>query len=90
LDEFAEALSLSDKIIVIDIYAAREKNTVGISAKDLAEAVTLRGKECYYIATSFGFDNAEKFILKNLKKDDLLITMGAGDVVNIGDNLLEK
>ncbi|MCL2718544.1 MAG: UDP-N-acetylmuramate--L-alanine ligase [Lachnospiraceae bacterium] len=90
IKEFAAALSLADKIIVTDIYAAREKNTTGISAKDLADKVSSLGKECYYLPTADSFEAAEKFILKNLKKDDLLITMGAGDVVNIGDNLLKK
>jgi len=90
LSEFATALSLADKIIVVDIYAAREKNTIGISAKNLADEISAFGKECYYVSTSLGFDGVEKFILENLQKNDLLITMGAGDVVNIGDNLLRK
>jgi len=90
MNEFAAALSLADKIIVVDIYAAREKNTIGISAKDLADEVSTLGKKCYYFSTADGFDEVEKFILKNLQKNDLLITMGAGDVVDIGDNLLGK
>ena len=90
LEEFAESLSLADKIILIDIYAARETNTIGISAKDLADKISALGNECYYIPTSEGFDEAEKFILENLKENDLLITMGAGDVVNIADNLVGK
>jgi UDP-N-acetylmuramate--alanine ligase len=90
LPEFASALALADRVIVVDIYAAREQNTVGISGKDLADALSARGSECYYIPTADGFAAAEKFILENLKKDDLLITMGAGDVVNIGENLLKK
>ena len=87
---FAAALSLADRIIIVDIYAAREKDNIGVHAKDLAAAVSARGKTCNYIATSAGFSDAEKFILKHLQKNDLLITMGAGDVVNIGNNLLEK
>jgi UDP-N-acetylmuramate--alanine ligase len=90
LPEFAAALSLADWLIIVDIYAAREKNTVGISGKDLAEAIAALGNECYYMPTSEGFSAVEKFILKNLQEDDLLITMGAGDVVTIADNLLKK
>jgi UDP-N-acetylmuramate--alanine ligase len=90
LPEFAAALSLADLIIIVDIYAAREKNTVGISGKALAVAVAALGNECYYMPTSQGFSAVEEFILKNLQKDDLLITMGAGDVVTIADNLLQK
>lgn len=88
--EFADALSLADKVIVIDIYAAREKNQSGITGEDLANEIKSRGRECYYIPTAEGFHDAEKFILKNLQKDDLLITMGAGDVVTIGDSLLNN
>jgi UDP-N-acetylmuramate--alanine ligase len=90
LPEFVEALALADRVIVVDIYAAREQNTVGISSKDLAAALVARGSECYYIPTADGFAEAEKFILENLEKNDLLITMGAGDVVNLGENLLGK
>ena len=46
-----------------------------------------QGKEAYYFPS---FEEIEKFLLKNCKKGDLLITMGAGNVVNIGDNLLKS
>ena len=85
LKDFAIALSKADKIVLADIYAAREKNTIGISSKDLLAELQKLGKECYYFPT---FDEIEKFLLKNCINGDLLITMGAGDVVKIGENLL--
>ena len=87
LDDFAKALSLSDEIILTDIYAAREKNEVGISSEDLAEKIRLNGKNVNYIPA---FSDIESFVLKNVQKGDLLITMGAGDVVNIGENLISR
>lgn len=87
LTEFAKALSLSDKVILADIYAAREKDTLGISSKTLQAEIEKLGVECYYFPS---FTEIENFILKNCTKDDLLITMGAGDVVKIGENLLQK
>ena len=87
LDDFAKALSLSDEIILTDIYAAREKNEVGISSEDLAEKIRLNGKNVNYIPA---FSDIERFVLKNVQKGDLLITMGAGDVVNIGENLTSR
>lgn len=87
LDEFASALSLADKVILPDIYAAREKDTLNISSGDLQTAIQKLGTECYYF---HGFDEIESFLLKNCEKNDLLITMGAGDVVKIGENLLTK
>ncbi len=85
LTDFAQALTLADKVILTDIYAAREKNTIGISSKDLLHELQCLGKECYYFST---FDEIENFLLKNCINGDLLITMGAGDVVKIGENLL--
>jgi UDP-N-acetylmuramate--alanine ligase len=85
LDDFAHALTLADKIVLADIYAAREKNTVGISSLDLCKRITELGTECYYFPS---FDEIENFLLENCINGDLLITMGAGDVVKIGENLL--
>ena len=85
--EFVETLSLADAVVFADIYAAREINTIGISSKDLCDEMIKLGKEAYYFPS---FEEIEKFLLKNCKKGDLLITMGAGNVVNIGDNLLKS
>lgn len=85
LGDFAEALSLADKVVLTDIYAAREKNTIGITSEDLLRELERLGSECYYFPS---FDEIENFLLKNCINGDLLITMGAGDVVKIGENLL--
>ena len=85
LPEFARALSLADKIVLADIYAAREKDTLGISSRTLQEEIRKSGKECFYFPS---FDEIENFLLENCINGDLLITMGAGDVVKIGENLL--
>ncbi len=87
LPEFAKALSLADEIILADIYAARETDTLGISSKTLQAEIGNLGHRCYYFPS---FGEIENFILKNCTKDDLLITMGAGDIVKIGDALLKK
>ena len=85
LSQFADALSLADGVILADIYAAREKNTIGISSRDLQGMLIKLGKECYYFPT---FDEIENFCLKNCTPGDMLITMGAGDIVKIGESLL--
>ena len=85
LKEFAQALSLADKVILADIYAAREKNTIGITSMDLLKEIEKSGKECYYFPS---FDEIENFLLENCINGDLLLTMGAGDIVKIGENLL--
>ncbi len=86
-DDFAKALSAADAVILADIYAAREKDTLGISSADLCEAIKKHGKESYYFGS---FDEIENFILQNCSPGDLLITMGAGDIVKVADNLLGK
>lgn len=85
--EFADALSLADHVILADIYAARETDTLGMSSELLADELKTKGCDVYYFP---GFEEIETFILENCKNDDLLITMGAGDVVNIGENLLKR
>ncbi len=90
LNEFAEALSLADHVVLADIYAAREKDNLGISSRTLRDKIVEMGHECNYFPTSENFSEIEKFLLQNCTKGDLLITMGAGDVVKIGDELLGR
>lgn len=87
LPEFAKALSKADRVVLADIYAAREKNTLGISSMDLCEAIRAEGTTCEYFPS---FDEIENFLLENCTQGDLLITMGAGDIVKVGERLLGK
>ena len=87
MKDFAKALSLADKVVLADIYAARETDTLGISSETLQTEIRALGHECYYFPS---FDEIENFLLENCINGDLLITMGAGDVVKIGENLLGK
>lgn len=85
MDEFAQALSLADHVVLADIYAARETDTLGISSKDLMEKIRQLGTPCEYFPT---FDEIENYMLEHCVPGDLLITMGAGDVFQIGEKLL--
>ena len=85
LKDFAKALSLADVVVLSDIYAAREKNTIGVSSTDILDLLQSDGVESYYFPR---FDEIENFILQNCCDGDLLITMGAGDIVNIGNRIL--
>ena len=85
MDEFAEALSLADNIVLTDIYAARENDNLGISSEDLMNKIIEKGKKCYHFRS---FSDIENFLLQNCIPEDLLITMGAGDVLKIGESLL--
>lgn len=87
LKDFAEVLSLADVVVLADIYAAREQNTFDISSKDILNLLKENGTDCYYFPS---FEEIKKFLLDNCINGDLLITMGAGNVVEIGESLLQK
>ena len=87
LTDFADALSHADHVVLTDIYAAREVNTLGISSGMLQEELLKKGTDCSYFSS---FAEIEKFLSKKCMHGDLLITMGAGDVLKIGENLLSR
>ncbi len=75
-DSFAASFTDCDEVIFADIYAAREKNTCGISSKNLADAV----ENGTYVGD---FDAIGDYIRAKLSPGDLLIVMGAGDIIKI-------
>jgi UDP-N-acetylmuramate--alanine ligase len=87
LDDFAKALSAADVVVLADIYAAREPDIYGVSSKDIADRIEKLGTEVHYLGS---FDQCEKFLEKNIVNNDLLITMGAGNVYLVGEHLLQK
>ncbi len=86
LNDFAEALKEFDHIIVLDIYAAREVNNHEISSKDLVNKIKSLGKEALYIPD---FDECVDYVKKNVEKNDIVITVGAGTVTEIGPMLVK-
>ncbi len=87
LDDFAAALSAADVVVLPDIYPAREPDIYGVSSKDIADRLEKLGTEVHYLGS---FEACEKYLEKNLLNNDLLITMGAGDVYLVGENLLSR
>ncbi len=85
MDDFAKALLNFDNIIILDIYAAREKNTYGITSKDLADKICSLGKKALYIPD---FNECVKYLKQNISENDIIITQGAGTVTEIGPMLL--
>ena len=84
--EFAEALSHADHLILADIYAARETDTLGVSSEALAAEAKKLGTDALYLPT---FADIETFLKEHCQPGDLLITMGAGDIVTVGEDLLK-
>lgn len=85
--DFVETLSHADHIILTDIYAARETDTLGVSSEQIVALLKEKNCDAYYMSS---FEEVEEFVLDHCQKGDMLITMGAGDVVNIGESLLKK
>ncbi len=90
LDDFAEVLSLADIVVLADIYAARETDDLGVSSKDILTRLEGKGCSAFYFPSSDNFEGIEKFLLKNCIDGDLLITMGAGNIYEVGEHLLGR
>lgn len=86
LAEFAESFNNADEVVIADIYAAREKKDKTIHAKDLVEEIKKQNKNAQYIHS---FDKIKDFLLKNTKKGDVVITIGAGDIFKVGEALIK-
>lgn len=86
-EEFAQTLTLADEVVLADIYAARETDDLGVSAKQLAERIRGLGTPAHYFPS---FEEIEKFLWEHCMHGELLITMGAGNIVNVGEFLVEQ
>ena len=86
LEEFASALSGADVVGLVDIYASREKDTGLVSSADLQKRIEALGTKAYYIGD---MAEAKKFLAENCSPQDMLITMGAGDVFKVGEALVK-
>ena len=86
LEDFAKALLNFDNIIVLDIYAAREKNTFNISSKDLVDKIVSLDKNAIYIPN---FEDCVNYLKDNVKDGDIVMTLGAGTVTQIGPMLVD-
>ena len=83
LNEFADALSIADRVVLTEIMGSREKNTYNIYSKDLAEKID----GAVWFPT---FDEVADYVVKNAESGDLVLTFGCGDVYKVGYLMIEK
>ena len=83
LDEFAEVLSIADKVVLSQIMGSREVNTYGIHSSDLAAKID----GCEYFDT---FEEIAQYIADNAREGDLIITLGCGDIYKSAKLMIEK
>ena len=86
-NEFGEAFYSADKVIITDIYAAREDDPGDIHSKDLVEKLYHNNVDAIYISK---FEDIVDYLKDNMKPNDLLITAGAGPVYRVGELLIEE
>ena len=82
-DDFVAQLRRPDVVLLAEIFAAREKNTIGISSADLADRIP--GANFYAC-----FDDLENALRSLAQPGDIILTVGAGDVYRIGERLVEE
>lgn len=85
LPDFATSLGIADRVYVTEIYASRERDTLGMSGGMIAERIT--GAQAEFVPT---LGAAIEALLDDLAAGDVLITMGAGDIWRAGEALLER
>jgi len=84
-NDFVEVLAMADFLIVMPIYAARERPIKGVTSKKLAEAIKKKNPNTLYMES---FNTIAKKLSELAGKDDVIITMGAGDVYKVGEKLV--
>jgi UDP-N-acetylmuramate--alanine ligase len=88
LEDFFTAFNHADKLVIMDIYAAGENPIPGVSGKALYEGIKKYGhKDATFITSR---DKILEHLVGTVKTGDLVLTLGAGDVWKIGEQLLEN
>lgn len=87
LNDFSNAFFDADEVIITDIYAAREKDTGEISSKDLVNKIKNTSNNATYISN---FDDISKYLHEHAKPGDIIFTVGAGNIFEVGERLLSN
>lgn len=87
-DEFGKAFEDADKVVLTDIYAARESDIYNVSSQDLLNEIkkNFPDKDVYYFPEK---EEAAEFVYKRSMPEDIILTMGAGDIYKAGAHILE-
>ena len=87
-DDFVTAFDGADRLILIDIYAAGEDPVAGVSSEALYQAIRKQGHlDAQYIVAR---DDVVPELRKAVKDGDIVLTLGAGDVYQIGEALVAE
>ncbi len=92
LKQFSSSFTLADRVIVLEIYGSARESSGAVSSKDLVNAINRHNQqkhikqEVIYLPT---LKDCEKYLRSNLRRGEVAVLMGAGDVFKVGKNLLK-
>ena len=81
--DFVEVLKLADQLVLAEIYAAREQNTIGIHSSDLAAEIP--GSVCFET-----LPEVADYLRSIAKPGDIILTVGAGDIYKAGEAICDQ
>jgi len=87
IKEFAKSLALADKIILMDIYPAREKPIKGVTSELIFNELVKIDSDVKYF---HGNKPIEEYLLKEIKPEDIIVFQGAGDITLLCDGFISK
>lgn len=85
--EFAKSLLAFDNIILVDIFPAREKNIYNVSPEDIINVIKKNNKDAIHISD---YDEIKKYLSERVEKDDIILTLGAGNITKLGSRLVSN
>mgnify|MGYP000762937482 FL=1 len=83
LDDFAKALSIPQHVVMTEILAVRETNTYNIHTSDLAAKIP---GSCWFDS----FEEIADYVMTHAKENDLILTLGGGDIYKCANLIVEK
>lgn len=85
--DFAKSLLAFDNIIIADIFPAREVNVDNVSPEDIIKVIKEHNKDAIHISD---YEEIKKYLSERVRKDDLVLTLGAGNITKLGSRLVNN
>ncbi len=86
LDDFSASFTDANLVVIPDIYAAREVDDGSVTSADLVDLIKKRGQKAVYVSS---FSEVEKTLQTEAGPGDMIVTMGAGDILKVGESLVK-
>jgi len=87
LEEFSASFKVADQVIIMDIFASKREEQGKITSEDLVEKIKKTQSKVRYIKSA---DEVNDFLVKNVKGPSVILTIGAGNIYELGKKLLSS